>query len=68
MLRDHGEEGEVPVAVVDEAVAVAHGAVVAVSGGQGLVFPVIEHLAGSGQDVDDLAARVVSVKADGEFC
>ena len=65
LFGDHGEEGQVPVAVVDEAVCVSLGAVVASAGGERLIGPVTQDLAGAGEDIDHLTVRLVGVQADG---
>ena len=65
MLGDHGEVSQVALAIVDEAVLVALGAVVDRPGRHKLKLPVAQHLARAGQNADDLAVRLVSVQADG---
>ena len=65
MVGHHGEERQGALAVVDKAVGVALGAVVAAPGGEGLVHAVAEHPPRAGEDVDDLAAGLVGVESDG---
>lgn len=65
MLWDDCQECKWLVAVVDHAVGVTLGAVVAGPRGEGFFAVVVEGFACAGKDVDDLAAGVVSMKAYG---
>ena len=66
MFRDDGEIGQgFGGRGVDEAVAVAFGAVVALAGGEAFLAVVVEATGVAAEDVDDLAAGLVGVVADG---
>ena len=64
MLGHDGVESEVGVGVIYKAVLVPHGAVVALTCGDGFIAAVIVDLAASADDEDDLAVALVGVNAD----
>lgn len=65
MLRDDGDEVQVGIRVVDEAVGVALGAIVAEAGMDRGFLSVHNHRAAAGSDEYDFAAVLMGVHSDG---